>query len=110
MKDGELLNRKAIGLSYNSVLKNLGIQDVTGTHFLRRTFATLANELTGDFYAVSKVLDHSSTDVTQRYVRPMLSQKRKVAEAIIRRYLKRFDSKGSTQIHENNFYCSSKFW
>ncbi len=79
---GEPLNRNTIGRTFNSVLKQLGISNVTGTHFLRRTFATMANELTGDFYAVSKVLDHASTDVTQRYVRPMLSQNRKVSDAI----------------------------
>ncbi|MDB5038389.1 MAG: hypothetical protein JWQ35_1917 [Bacteriovoracaceae bacterium] len=78
----EPLNRQKIGRCFNQVLKNLGISFVTGTHFLRRTFATMANELTGDFYAVSKVLDHASTDVTQRYVRPMLSQNRKVSDAI----------------------------
>lgn len=79
---GQPLNRRIIGQAYNAVLKSLGIDSVTGTHFLRRTFATIANELTGDFYAVSKVLDHSSTDVTQRYVKPLLSQKKKVAEII----------------------------
>ncbi len=76
------LNRNHIGQVYNRVLRQLGIQGASGTHFLRRTFATLANELTGDFYAVSKILDHSSTDVTQRYVRPMVSQAKRVAEAV----------------------------
>ena len=71
-----------IGQVYNRVLRQLGIHGASGTHFLRRTFATVANELTGDFYAVSKILDHSSTDVTQRYVRPMASQARRVAEAV----------------------------
>lgn len=81
-KAGEPMNRQKIGQCFNRVLKSIGISSVTGTHFLRRTFATMANELTGDFYAVSKVLDHASTDVTQRYVRPMLSQNRKVSDAI----------------------------
>ncbi len=35
---------------------------------LRKTSATLANEVTGDFYAVSKLMDHSSPNVTLRYV------------------------------------------
>lgn len=41
-----------------------------------------ANEVTGDFYAVSKLMDHSSPDITLRYVAETGSQKRKVAEAL----------------------------
>jgi hypothetical protein len=49
---------------------------------LRKTSATLANEITGDFYAVSKLMDHSSPDVTLRYVAQTTAQKKKVADAL----------------------------
>jgi hypothetical protein len=44
--------------------------------------ATLANEATGDFYSVSKLLDHSSPEVTLRYVSQTSAQKHKVADAL----------------------------
>ena len=49
---------------------------------LRRTAATLANEVTGDFYAVSKLLDHSSQNITLRYVAQTSVQKQKVVVAL----------------------------
>ena len=55
---------------------------MTGTHLLRRTAATQANDVTGDFFAVSQLLDHSSAKITERYVKRLPSQKRKVADAL----------------------------
>lgn len=81
-KEGEMLNRKSVGCAYNRVLKRLGLTHVSGTHFLRRTAATQANDLTGDFFAVSQLLDHSSPKITERYVKKLPSQKRKMAEAL----------------------------
>ncbi len=75
-------NRKDVGKVYNRALIALGISHVSGTHMMRRTSATLANEATGDFYAVSKLLDHSSPSVTLRYVAQTSSSKRKVASAL----------------------------
>lgn len=49
---------------------------------LRKTSATLANEATGDFYAVSKLMDHSTPDITLRCVSQTSSQKQKVASAL----------------------------
>jgi len=43
---------------HNRALERLGISHVRGTHMLRKTSATLANEVTGDFYAVSRLMDH----------------------------------------------------
>lgn len=79
---GEPYCRKEVGKVYNRALLALGITHVSGTHMMRRTSATLANEATGDFYAVSKLLDHSSPEVTLRYVAQTTAQKQKVANAL----------------------------
>ena len=60
----------------------IGVDYVRGTHLLRKTAATQANRATGDFYAVSRLLDHATPDVTMRYVEEVDDQKRKVAEAL----------------------------
>jgi hypothetical protein len=60
----------------------MGIQDIKGTHWIRKTSATLANQITGDFYAVSRLMDHSSPNVTLRYVSHTNFEKRKVADAL----------------------------
>ncbi|MBK7891214.1 MAG: site-specific integrase [Bdellovibrionales bacterium] len=80
--DGTPLIRKSIGQAYNRTLKLIGVDYVRGTHLLRKTSATQANRVTGDFYAVSRLLDHSTPDVTMRYVEEVDDQKRKVAEAL----------------------------
>jgi len=80
--NGKPLNRQTIGKAYNRALGRLGISHVRGTHMLRKTSATLANEVTGDFYAVSKLMDHSSPNVTLRYVAQTNAQKQKVADAL----------------------------
>lgn len=77
---GRPVNRQTIAKVYNRTLKRLA--HVHGTHFLRATAATLANEATGDFYAVSKLLDHSNPNITLRYVAPTNSAKQKVAQAL----------------------------
>lgn len=81
-RGGEPYCRKEVGKVYNRALLALGISHVSGTHMMRRTSATLANEATGDFYAVSKLLDHSSPEVTLRYVAQTTAQKHKVANAL----------------------------
>lgn len=80
--DGSPLIRKSIGQAYNRTLKMIGVDYVRGTHLLRKTAATQANRATGDFYAVSRLLDHATPDVTMRYVEEVDDQKRKVAEAL----------------------------
>jgi integrase len=81
-KNGELLNRKSVATAYNRSLQFLGITYTSGTHMMRKTSATCANEATGDFFAVAQQLDHASPEVTKRYVKPVSSQKRKVASAL----------------------------
>lgn len=81
-RDGVPYNRKDVGKVYNRALEALSITHVSGTHMMRRTSATLANEATGDFYAVSKLMDHSSPNVTLRYVAQTSVQKQKVAKAL----------------------------
>lgn len=76
------MNRKSISTTYNRTLKLLGIDYVSGTQMMRRTSATHANDATGDFFAVSAQLDHSSPEVTKRYVKRISSQKVKVASAL----------------------------
>lgn len=79
---GRPMNRQTVAKAYNRALERLGYDHVKGTHMLRKTSATLANEFTGDFYAVSKLMDHSSPNVTLRYVAQTTAQKRKVADAL----------------------------
>jgi hypothetical protein len=60
----------------------MGLSHIKGTHWIRKTSATLANQITGDFYAVSRLMDHSSPNVTLRYVSPTNAEKQKVANAL----------------------------
>lgn len=80
--DGSPLNRKTIATFYNKVLKEIGLVHVSGTHFLRKTAATLANESLGDIDAVSRFLGHSSVRVTRRYTGETDRQKQKVSSAL----------------------------
>ncbi len=80
--DGSPLNRKTIATYYNTMLKSLGFTHVSGTHFMRRTSATLANEATGDIDAISRFLGHSSVRVTRRYTGETDHQKQKVSSAL----------------------------
>lgn len=81
-EDGSPLIRKSIGQAYNRSLKQIGVDYVRGTHLLRKTSATQANRVTGDFFAVSRLLDHATPDVTMRYVEEVDETKRKVAAAL----------------------------
>ncbi|MGK5087028.1 tyrosine-type recombinase/integrase [Bdellovibrionota bacterium FG-2] len=81
-KEGQPLNRKTIATAFNRSLKRLGLSHVSGTHFLRKAAATLVTEATGDFFAVQKLMDHSSPNVTIKYVAHTSSQKLKVAAAL----------------------------
>ena len=49
---------------------------------MRKTSATQANTVTGDFHAVSLNLGHSSVEETKRYVEEVSDGKRKVARAL----------------------------
>ncbi|RYZ78559.1 MAG: hypothetical protein EOP06_28825 [Proteobacteria bacterium] len=80
--DGEPLIRKSVGQAYNRALALIGVDYVSGTHLLRKTAATQANRVTGDFYAVSRLMDHATPDVTMRYVEEMNESKRKVSDAL----------------------------
>lgn len=79
---GRPLIRKTIGKAYNRALEVCGIDYVSGTHLIRKTSATQANRITGDFYAVSKNLGHSNLEETQRYVEEVDEDKHKVARAL----------------------------
>ena len=81
-KEGAPLNAKTIRVAYNRTLSKLGITYVSGTHIMRKAAATTANAVTGDIFAVQQLMDHSSTQVTQRYTAKLDSQKRKVAVAL----------------------------
>jgi integrase len=81
-KDGKPLNRKTVATAYNAALKRLGIIHVSGTHMLRKTASTQANRVTGDVYAVQKMLDHASPNETMNYVEELSEQKVKVAHAL----------------------------
>jgi integrase len=81
-KNGIPMNRQTIAKGYNRAIESCGIQGVSGTHLLRRTSATHANRVTGDFWAVSVNLGHASPEETTRYVSEITEQKTKVANAL----------------------------
>lgn len=81
-KKGLPVNRKTIATYYNMVLGSLGLNHVSGTHFMRRTAATLANDATGDIDAVSRFLGHTSVRVTRRYTGETDHQKQKISKAL----------------------------
>lgn len=80
--EGEPFIRKSVGNAFNRALDECGISYVRGTHLLRKTSATQANAITGDFFAVSQNLGHSSVEETKRYVEEVGEGKRKVAQAL----------------------------
>lgn len=73
-RGGELIKRQQVSKAYNRVLATLGITYVTGTHMLRKTSGTLARKLTGDVYAASKLLDHSSVNITEKFYQEELDE------------------------------------
>lgn len=79
---GHPLNRQSLAKTYNRVLKRLGITCVHGTHFIRKSAATLANEITGDFFAVANQLGHADVQVTRKYCGHKNTAALKVAEAL----------------------------
>jgi integrase len=81
-KNGTPYNRQSVAKAYRRALERMGLSHIKGTHWIRKTSATLANQITGDFYAVSRLMDHSSPNVTLRYVSPTNAEKQKVANAL----------------------------
>ena len=82
-RNGELIRRQQVAKAYNHVLVSLNISYVSGTHMLRRTSGTLARNITRDVYAASKLLDHSSVNITEKYYQEQLDEdKHKVADAL----------------------------
>ena len=73
-RGGQLIKRQQVSKAYNRVLKSLEISYVTGTHMLRKTSGTLARKITGDVYAASKLLDHSSVSITEKYYQEELDE------------------------------------
>jgi integrase len=73
-RGGQLIKRQQVSKAYNRVLTALGITYVTGTHMLRKTSGTLARKITGDVYAASKLLDHSSVSITEKYYQEELDE------------------------------------
>lgn len=82
-RKGQLVRRQQVAKAYNRTLEKLGIDYLSGTHILRKTSGTLARKLTRDVYAASKLLDHSSVNITEKYYQEQLDEdKRMVAEAL----------------------------
>ena len=82
-RNGELSKRQQVSKAYNRILASLGITYVTGTQMLRKTSGTLARKITGDVYAASKLLDHSSVSITEKYYQEELDEdKVMVADAL----------------------------
>ena len=50
-QNGKPFIRKSVGVAYNRALDECGITYVRGTHLLRKTSATHANMMTGDYFA-----------------------------------------------------------
>jgi integrase len=81
-RNGVPISRKAVQDAYNKTLRELGITHLSGTHIIRKASATHVNEITGDLHSVQTQLDHSSPNITLRYVAQTRAKKQKVAAAL----------------------------
>ncbi len=64
------INERAMNNVVNKYMDKAGVKkDNESAHLLRRTFATLMYNQTGDIFAVSAILGHANVATTQRYVK-----------------------------------------
>ena len=64
--NGKKINPHVLRVSFYTVLRNVGIENVW-LHDLRRTFATRLAQAGVDLYKISKLLGHKDIKMTQRY-------------------------------------------
>lgn len=77
-ENGENLKYKHIQFAYNKAFSKAGIR-LSGTHVLRKTFATLLAECTNDMRAVQSILGHKDARMTSHYSKVTeLSQKKSI--------------------------------
>jgi integrase len=101
-REGQLLKRQQISKAYNRVLESLGISYVKGTHMLRKTSGTLARKITGDVYAASKLLDHSSVNITEKYYQEELDEDKVMVAAALNGVLAGFVGESGGNFPENS--------
>lgn len=95
-RKGDFIRRQQVSKAYNRILVRLGIPNLSGTHFLRKTSGTLARKLTGDVYAASKLLDHSSVSITEKYYQEELDEDKIRVASALDSVLSRVGSNGNT--------------
>ena len=78
------ITSKTISYAYERARKVAGLErfDISGTHWVRKSGATVGRDASEDIYAVQQLLDHSSVKETQKYTAQKLSQVKKVTDAI----------------------------
>ena len=65
-KTGTLLTKRSIGTTFRRIFDRARVSG--GAHSLRHTFATEYLRRGGDLYRLSRILGHSTTRVTERYL------------------------------------------
>lgn len=68
-KRGELIRRNTVASALGKVTRKMGIKVEGATHVLRRTFATIHAEQTGDLMATQMLLGHTDIRTTQIYAK-----------------------------------------
>ena len=63
----EAIKAEAVSDALKAVCKLAGIRPIT-MHMARHTWAVMAKAATGDIHAVSRILGHSKTSTTERYL------------------------------------------
>lgn len=78
------ISSKTISYAYARAkeVAGLGHYDFSGTHWVRKSGATIGRDATEDIYAVQQLLDHASVKETQKYTARKLSHIKKVTDAI----------------------------
>ena len=83
-KTGTLLTKRSIGTAFRRIFDRARVSG--GAHSLRHTFATKYLRRGGDLYRLSRILGHSTTRVTERYLHlvtdDLLEEHRRLSPAL----------------------------
>jgi integrase len=73
-RDGKIMRYEWILEAYNNALKEAGLHDFSGTHFLRHTMGTIARRSSG-LDAAQAILRHTTSRMSEHYARLDVNEK-----------------------------------
>ncbi len=77
------ITERTVDRLVNKYMERAGVKKASeSAHLLRRTFATLMYNQTGDIFAVSAVLGHANVTTTQRYVKENATAMRNATSSV----------------------------